>query len=82
MDFSPARRVGVEPEVFYRLLIICLGDIVACHGDLASHHANEIDHTRRETHVVENKSVHEGVKLAVNIRQLLVRDVELNGKRT
>ena len=80
MDFSPAGRVGIEPKVFYRLLIICLGDVIARHGDLASHHANQIDHPPGKTHVVENKSVHEGVKLAVNIRQFLIGGVELDGK--
>ena len=79
-DCSPAGGVGIEPKVFYRLLIIRLGDVVAGHGDLASHHANEVDHPSGETHVVEDKPVHQGIKLAVNIRQLLVCYVELDGK--
>jgi hypothetical protein len=57
-----------------------LGDIVAGHGDLASHHTNQVDHAWGKAHGIENKSIHEGVKLAVNIGQLIVRDMELNGK--
>ena len=82
LDFSPARRIGIEPKVFYRLLKIGLGDVVAGHGDLASHHANEVDHAPGETHVVEHKSVHQSVKLAMRIRKLLVCDVEVNGQST
>ena len=82
MDVSPAGRVGIEPKVFYRLLIICLADVIASHADLASHHANEVDHAPGETHVVEHKSVHQSVKLAMRIRKLLVCDVEVNGQST
>jgi hypothetical protein len=67
LGFSPTRRVGIEPKVFYRLLIICLADVIASHADLTSHHANKVDHPPGETHVVENKSVHESFQLAVNI---------------
>src|SRR5713226_4946702 len=79
-DFSPAGGVGVQPEVLYRLLIICLGYIAARGGDLASHHANEVDHASGEAHVVEDKSVYQAIQLAVNVRQFLVGGVELNGK--
>jgi len=80
LDFSPARRIGIEPKVFYRLLKIGLGDVVACHADLASQHSNQVDHAPGKPHILEHKSVHQSVKLAMNIRQLLVGGVELDSQ--
>jgi hypothetical protein len=82
LDVSPAGRVGIEPEFFYRLLIIGLADVIAGYGDLASHHSNKIDHATGETDVVEDKSVNQGIKLAMNIFQRIVCNAELNDQST